>query len=536
MTAKLDRKELLRLFGALTDGIITPEEHRRLQELLTSHAEARRLWFLHSDLERGLVRWAETRRATSPEARVFRPPVWVWTRNAVLAGLAASIIVSATLLLDRALLSPPAAGPVVPAQSIATLLLADECEWRNGSFVEGQPLFAGQTLRLTRGMAVVRFDSGAEIALGAETELALASRGSVRLLGGRITVRALEEASGFVVHTPASDVTDLGTEFAVSVERQGATEVLVLEGQVTLGKPGAAPGTAQLLNAGKAVRIEPACPPVPAGAPSAAPRFAEMIEAATVKPRTGWLLAAEPFDHPPGPLPLGQASGGQGWAEPWQERRADCTKPADDSTLDIAMGSLNRHWPVAGGHGPALRGGGGYFSRMRRMSIPIRLDRDGIYYVSLMVRQEIPPDGKDEPSRVWLGLRSARDQWGDRVLFRLGALGRRQIEVRKGEFFVSPAAMERQGAQFWVGKIVAREHGEDEVFFRVYEDGERFDLVEPASWTVRTRGLQSDAQLDLVELTVSGPGVCWFDELRLGTNWRAAVFAPGTHAELTSPP
>jgi hypothetical protein len=109
-------------------------------------------------------------------------------------------------------------------------------------------------------------------------------------------------------------------------------------------------------------------------------------------------------------------------------------------------------------------------------------------------------------------------------------VGKRQIEVRNGETFISPSAVARQGAQFWVGKIVARAQGEDEIFFRVYEDGEPFDLMEPASWSVQTRGVQSDAQLDVVELSVSGPSVCWFDELRIGKNWRAAVFAPNAVA------
>jgi ferric-dicitrate binding protein FerR (iron transport regulator) len=102
-------------------------------------------------------------------------------------------------------------------------------------------------------LVVLRFESGAEVVMMEETEIELESRGSLRLLSGNLTVRAPEEAAGFVVRTPMSEVTDLGTEFAVSVGSKGATEVHVMEGQVALGKPGVKPEDVQLLEEGQAV-------------------------------------------------------------------------------------------------------------------------------------------------------------------------------------------------------------------------------------------------------------------------------------------
>ena len=44
-----ERDELIRLFGALSDGTISEADHQRLQETLRDTAEARRRWFLFND-------------------------------------------------------------------------------------------------------------------------------------------------------------------------------------------------------------------------------------------------------------------------------------------------------------------------------------------------------------------------------------------------------------------------------------------------------------------------------------------------------
>ncbi|MGE3804497.1 MAG: iron dicitrate transport regulator FecR, partial [Gemmataceae bacterium] len=95
--------------------------------------------------------------------------------------------------------------------------------------------------------------------------------------------------------------------------------------------------------------------------------------------------------------------------------------------------------------------------------------------------------------------------------------------------FTSPHTMARGETQFWVGKIIARQHGEDEIFFRVYGQDEALDSIEPADWSVRTRGVRSEARLDRVLLTRFGPGQCWWDEIRIGKSWRAVVPQPRNH-------
>ena len=110
-------------------------------------------------------------------------------------------------------------------------------------------------------------------------------------------------------------------------------------------------------------------------------------------------------------------------------------------------------------------------------------------------------------------LRSSTDFNGDRVMFNLPVSHRPQIDMRSGAIFTSPTTVARHETQFWVGKIVARRNGEDEVFFRVYGEREPLDTIEPADWSVRSRGVHSDARLDLLLLSKFGGGTCVWDEV-----------------------
>jgi hypothetical protein len=75
----------------------------------------------------------------------------------------------------------------------------------------------------------------------------------------------------------------------------------------------------------------------------------------------------------------------------------------------------------------------------------------------------------------------------------------------------------------WAAKVVARKQGEDRVFFRVYQEGDALDIVEPANWSVVSQDLRSDALLNRVQISSKGNATRWFDEIRIGTSWRAVI-------------
>jgi hypothetical protein len=551
MSAPSDKQaELRALLQRLSDDQLGPEDAQRLNDLLHGDPEACELYLDHITLEAHLRREFGGQRAAAEALPAFVrgappaptntkpsiPPVRVSSatvfRFTTAALLGAAFAFTCVFLLQSK--NGRQAGKqddgdsagMASAGSVATLLFADNCQWgKNGRLVEGQRLVAGSLL-LERGLAVLRFDGGAAVVLEGPTELELVSRGFARLASGRLTVRAPEEAAGFTVRTPASDVVDLGTEFAVVVERGGATELHVLEGEVAYGKPGVRQETADLLAAGKAVRYDQPKESAPRAVPVNAPRFSELLGKAKVEPRQDVLLAHEGFDYPVGRLPLTEAKGGFGWTGPWRISPG-VKSPPDEGELTIASGKLTVPWSVQGGRGPMLEATPDYVSRTRTLAQPVRLDEDGVYYVSVLVRWETPPTpvvGQTMPA-VRIVLRSSTDFQGDRVMFNLPLFQRPQIDIRSGAIFTSSFTVKPNQTQLWVGKIVARKHGEDEIFFRVYGEDEPLDPMEPATsaWSVRTRGIYSDAKLDLVLLSKFGGGTCWWDEVRIGKTWRSVV-------------
>jgi ferric-dicitrate binding protein FerR (iron transport regulator) len=537
MNSPSDKQAELRdLLRRLSDQDFSEADARRLNDLLHGDPAACELYLDHCTLEAQLRHEFSAEKLTSP----IPPSPRAATRghSALGAGLlrfAAAVLLGAALTFVSLLAFRPGNEPVAgkqpedgskaksPSECVATLLFADNCEWaKRDRLIEGERLPAGP-LHLERGLAVLRFDGGAAVVLQGPAELDIESRGAARLANGRLTVRAPQEAAGFTLRTPANDVVDLGTEFAVVVERSGATELHVLEGEVAYGKPGMPEESAELLGAGKAVRFDQAKDSEARPVPLNAPRFAELISQAKIGPREDLLLAYEGFDYPIGKLPLANATGGFGWSGPWFYPGK--LPPGDTEHLTIALGKLQVPWSLQGGRGPMLESQHEYVSRRRMLAQPIRLDEDGVYYVSVLVRWDTPPTlpaGQTLPA-IRLVLRCSDNFNGDHVMFNLPAFHRPQIDIRSGAIFTSTHTVPKGETQLWVGKIVARKQGEDEVFFRVYGEGDALDTIEPASWHVRSRGISSEAKLDLLLLTKFGGGTCWWDEIRIGKSWRAVV-------------
>jgi ferric-dicitrate binding protein FerR (iron transport regulator) len=536
--------ELQPLLSLLSDGKLAPEDSQKLNDLLHGNPEACEAYLDHLTLEAHLhsafggaaltqeVLPSFARKAASKQSHLF-PFLRRYASRA--AGLAAAVIVGAVLTF---LFLPARPDPLTRKSetedpntrrgpdSVATLVFADDCQWAAQQRpTEGQRLSAG-ALQLERGLAVLRFDGGAAVILEGPAELGIETRGSARLVAGRLTVRAPDEAAGFTVHTPASEVVDLGTEFAVVVEKNGATEVHVLEGEVAYSKPGSPQEQADVLGAGKAVRYDQARSETARNVPLNAPRFKELIREAKMGQRQDVLLAHEPFNYPLGRVAFADAIGGSGWAGPWFVWG---NKPPTGDTPDLSIVSakLNINWPIEGGHGPMLEAPTVYQSRARYLAQPIRLDEDGVYYVSVLAKWEAPPaPAKPTNTSVRLVLRCSSDFQGDHVMFNLPVHQRPQLDIRSGAIFTSATTVTPNETQLWVGKIVARRTGEDEIFFKVYGENDPLDSMEPGTWNVRSRGIYSDAKLDLVLLSKFGGGQCWWDEVRIGKSWRSVVSSP----------
>ena len=408
---------------------------------------------------------------------------------------------------------------------LATLLLTDHCEWIGETPIEGGRLARGP-LRLAAGTAVIRFAGGAELMLKGESELVLESAGSARLVQGEAIVHAPEQAAGFTIHTEASDIVDLGTEFAVRVESAGATEVHVLDGLVEYRAPQVARDLATPLLAGKAIRVE--------SSDSAArsvtlndSRYDQLLTEARSRAAPDRLRVYEGFDYHLGMLRAETMTGGFGWAGAWRLRLPAERKITESESDDSLLSDL---WPGGDLLGferseAAVQFPRGFTVRTRGLAEGIDMARDGVVYISLLVqeprlvdRRRMPPD-----TAARLTLRAKDDYWGDSISFGLNRSLRPQIQTGQGIGFRSVQPLEAGQTMLWVAKITSNESGFDEVLFHIFDADQALPMVEPGDWQVVARGVRSEALLDLLLITSQGPAPRFVDELKIGATWRAVV-------------
>ena len=128
---------------------------------------------------------------------------------------------------------------------------------------------------------------------------------------------------------------------------------------------------------------------------------------------------------PPGILPLAESTAGKGWAGPWRKRTASENQhrvpDPSPSQLEIVHGEMNVRWPIPGGRLGALQmpaaESGGTVCYLRPLQKPLRLDRDGVTFVSLMIRETERLRGKRPQERLRLTFRSSADYNGRTISF-----------------------------------------------------------------------------------------------------------------------
>jgi hypothetical protein len=99
------------------------------------------------------------------------------------------------------------------------------------------------TLELREGVAEITFKQGTRVLIQAPCEFDLLSNNRMKLMGGSVTAFVPEQARGFRVMTPQSEIVDFGTEFGVAVASSTAYEVHVFKGKVGIEPDPRRPGT-----------------------------------------------------------------------------------------------------------------------------------------------------------------------------------------------------------------------------------------------------------------------------------------------------
>ncbi|MEM9480893.1 MAG: FecR family protein [Verrucomicrobiota bacterium] len=510
--------DLQEKFLRLQNGDLDSNESDRLQTQLREDRDTRRAlaehFLLAAAVEEVFADNATMTASSAPRKRVIIPS---W---APLAAAAAVLMVSAFLFFQR----DESPMMVKAARPVATLILAENCTWKSSTAApsEGQRLDAGQ-LDLLQGTAVIRFDGGAEVVLKGETSLRLQSSGSGELILGNVIVRAEEGADGFRLLTPGSPIVDLGTEFAARVDAAGATEVHVLDGKVEYqeGK------SIKPLAAGKAIRFD-ASKRTPREVPLNSPRFDTIISEVNPLPRRELMRAYEGFQYEEGSLPIMESVGGKGWDGPWRRRLPSEIKHKEvertPESFDIVHGQLNVTWPIPGGQLGMLKFPSGGAVLVRNLKKAIEMDRHGVTYFSLMIREMERQTARGTPrEQLRLTFRSSEDFHGEAVSFGHGPGYQPRVQAGEGRTLSSPLVLPPEQTTLWIGKIVSRKNGDDEVYFRVYGEADTLGYAEPHTWHVVTRDWDLNAKLDRVLITSVGKSPRIIDELRIGPTWRSVA-------------
>ncbi|MGH7225317.1 MAG: LamG-like jellyroll fold domain-containing protein, partial [Gemmataceae bacterium] len=122
---------------------------------------------------------------------------------------------------------------------------------------EGSVLGAG-TLRLARGRATLVFFNGVTFFVEGPAEFNLLGQNRVFCHRGKLRTRVPDGAKGFTAMAPGAAVVDLGTEFAMNVDTDGGSDVMVFEGQAEISLLNREGHTlrSETLEHGKAARID----------------------------------------------------------------------------------------------------------------------------------------------------------------------------------------------------------------------------------------------------------------------------------------
>jgi hypothetical protein len=228
-------------------------------------------------------------------------------------------------------------GVDAAAASVAKITATRNCLWRAATrgVGFGSQLLPGQRLELAAGLVEITFDDGAAVVLEGPATFDVRARGQAQLLDGRLAAIVPERAAGFEVGTSRVNVIDLGTEFGLMAEPEGATEVHVFNGLVKaqlLDESGKQVRTVEL-NTSEAARIQPAAAMV-ARIPANDVEFVRSLSI-TPGPHDG-LLAYDGFNYPAGRL--AEQNGGFGWASAWFNVEADTR--SDPASNGVRAGSL----------------------------------------------------------------------------------------------------------------------------------------------------------------------------------------------------
>ena len=235
----MNRQTMERIDAAL-EGSLGAEEFRALQEEMRDDPAAFDHWCrqaeIHGRLEWELAGATTSLPAISPAKKTPRWTQWAAAAALVTAGLGLGLWIGRREPATAIVSNHPTLQ--VTGETVGRLTAANSTQWTGSAPQVGEWLTTG-TLDLASGMAELTFDCGATVQLRGPAKLHLTSPTRAMLASGDATVNIPRQAYGFVFETPSTEISRRMSRFAVAVERDGHSEIHVLDGQIQLaGKLG----------------------------------------------------------------------------------------------------------------------------------------------------------------------------------------------------------------------------------------------------------------------------------------------------------
>ncbi len=120
-------------------------------------------------------------------------------------------------------------------QPVRPIQVAKIMDSTNAKWVETPQVFLNaETYTLTSGMVEISLNSGTNLTLEGPTTLTFNHSNYISCPEGKLVAKVPPQAKGFKVETPSALYTDYGTEFALDVKKNGASEIHVYQGSVGL--------------------------------------------------------------------------------------------------------------------------------------------------------------------------------------------------------------------------------------------------------------------------------------------------------------
>jgi ferric-dicitrate binding protein FerR (iron transport regulator) len=492
-------------------GDLGPDEFHQLEKDLLSSPETRGrfLQVIRTDV------------ALHDEATRERDvPVELPRRNRWLpvAGIAAAIAIAALAVWQmnrRGAMDAVAGGGTSPLE-FASLVDVRDCQWNDTPRPGVEKRLATRMMDLASGVAIIEFDGGARLALQGPAKLELIGPKAARLHRGTATVRCEEGLYSFSLLTPTSTVIDLGTEFGVAVEPDGASEVHVLDGEVevtdALGKERQ---STMFLNAGETIllaangenqRLDESTKSWVRDYSSPADR-----EARSLPPR---VIARDVF--PVDPTQEKRFSLGSGWKGSWW-------RATEGGKGDFRFVPLEPLVKRDGKPGMAMLVGG-WVEVRRSLAEPIDPTRAQTIYVGFSLHRMNPTqrDKSGKLSEAMVLFRSSKDPT---AMFGVALSGRNHwVVTEPGGWERSELPASGTGPYFVIAKVELDPRRGNRISMAGFEDIAAVPSQEPARWdfTTRRQLAKISAPLDVIALQVRQTPFK-FGELTLGNSWQSVV-------------